>query len=233
MSPRRRRLLLLAAGLAAVMAAARFLGLGEILSLESLRAWAEPVGLWVREHPVRAAFLYLGAYIGVVSFSLPGAAVLSLAGGALFGFWRGLALIGTGAVAGAVALFVLVDRAGAFRASREKSGLMEPVCSALRKQGAGALLFMRLVPVFPFFLVNLAAPVCAISFRTFFWTTALGILPGSAAFAFAGTRLAALKEIRDVFSPPFLAALLLLGCLSLLPGVWKRLRSGRGKGEGP
>jgi uncharacterized membrane protein YdjX (TVP38/TMEM64 family) len=221
---RGRRLLLLLALLGAVAAAARLLGLGDWLSLENLRIQAQPAAQWVDAHPVLGPFIYIGLYVGVVAFSLPGAAILSLAGGALFGFRAGLALIEVGAVTGASVLFLLVDRAGAFRVPREKPGLMEPVCSALRDQGAGALLFMRLVPVFPFFLVNLAAPACAVSFRTFFWTTALGILPGSAAYAFAGTQLAALQSLEDVFSPPFLAALFLLGGMSLAPAAWKRLK---------
>ena len=222
--PRGNRLLILLGLLASVAVAVRLLGLGDWLSLENLRLQARPAAQWVDGHPVLGPLIYIGLYVGVVAFSLPGAAVLSLAGGALFGFMAGLAFIEAGAVAGASVLFLLVDRAGAFRVPREKPGLMEPICSALRDQGAGALLFMRLVPVFPFFLVNLAAPACAISFRTFFWTTALGILPGSAAYAFAGTRLAALESLQDVFSPPFLAALFLLGGMSLLPAAWKRLK---------
>jgi uncharacterized membrane protein YdjX (TVP38/TMEM64 family) len=221
---RGRRLLLLLGLLVSVAVAARLLGLGDWLSLENLRIQARPAAQWVEAHPVLGPLIYVGLYVGVVAFSLPGAAILSLAGGALFGFLAGLALIEVGAVTGASLLFLLVDRAGAFRVPREKPGLIEPVCSALRDQGAGALLFMRLVPVFPFFLVNLAAPACAISFRTFFWTTALGILPGSAAYAFAGTRLAALESLKDVFSPPFLAALFLLGGMSLAPAAWKRLK---------
>ena len=221
---RGRRLLFLLGILAAVAAAARLLGLDDWLSLENLRIQARPAAQWVEAHPVLGPLVYIGLYVGAVAFSLPGASVLSLAGGALFGFWAGLAFIEIGAVTGASALFLLVDRAGAFRVPREKPGLMEPVCSALRDQGAGALLFMRLVPVFPFFLVNLAAPACAVSFRTFFWTTALGILPGSAAYAFAGTQLAALESLEDVFSPPFLAALFLLGAMSLAPAAWKRLK---------
>ena len=220
---RGRRLLLLLGLLAAVAAAARLLGLDDWLSLENLRLHAQPAAQWVEAHPVLAPLVYIGLYVGAVAFSLPGASVLSLAGGALFGFWAGLAFIEIGAVAGASVLFLLVDRVGAFRVPREKPGLMEPVCSAVRDQGAGALLFMRLVPVFPFFLVNLAAPACAVPFRTFFWTTAVGILPGSAAYAFAGTQLAALESLADVFSPPFLAALFLLGAMSLAPAAWKRL----------
>lgn len=221
---RGRRLLLLLGLLVAVAAAARLLGLDDWLSLENLRLHARPATQWVEAHPVLGPLVYIGLYIGAVAFSLPGASVLSLAGGALFGFWAGLAFIEIGAVTGASVLFLLVDRVGAFRVPREKPGLMEPVCSAVRDQGAGALLFMRLVPVFPFFLVNLAAPACAVSFRTFFWTTALGILPGSAAYAFAGTQLAALERLEDVFSPPFLAALFLLGAMSLAPAAWKRLK---------
>jgi uncharacterized membrane protein YdjX (TVP38/TMEM64 family) len=227
---RGRRLLLLLALLAAVAIASRLLGLGGWLSIENLRLQARPAAQWVDAHPVISPLVFVGLYVAVVAFSLPGAAVLSLAGGALFGFWTGLALIEAGAVAGASVLFLLVDRAGAFRVPREKPGLMGPVCLALRNQGAGALLFMRLVPVFPFFLINLAAPVCAISFPTFFWTTAVGILPGSAAFAFAGTRLAELESLKDVFSPPFLAAVVFLGCLTLLPSAWKRLKGNPGPG---
>jgi uncharacterized membrane protein YdjX (TVP38/TMEM64 family) len=231
-------LLLFAAGVAAV----HFLDLGKFLTLESLksnRARLEDLRL---AHTVLFAAVFVLVYIVQTAFSLPGAAILSLAAGAIFGVLQGTVFIVTGATIGAILAFLVSRTLLRDWVVKKFGGRMEGIDRGLRENGLSYLLFLRLVPAFPFFLVNLACGVTGLPLRTYALGTLFGIMPGSLVFVNAGASLSAIESVRQVASPRVLGSFALLGLFALLPTIIdavKKRREGnplpfdrRGKGKG-
>lgn len=229
-----RRLRLLVLGAVVAVAAAVYLT-GTYRYLSAGYAWD-----WVRGHlddlkervaedlPL-AAMLFFAAYVAVTALSLPAAAVLSLAAGALFGRWLGTGVVLLGATAGATLAF-LSSRYLLRDFVRQRFGPRLAVLDdGVRREGAYYLLTLRLVPVFPFFLINLGMGLTPIRAATFAWVSLLGMLPGTFLYVNAGTELAGLDSPRDALSAPVLGSLALLGVLPLLlkktQPYWRRLRA--------
>jgi len=190
-------------------------GVADTLTLQHLKARQAELSAWVAADPWWAAGLFFLVYVAVAAASLPGAAVMTLAGGALFGVVRGLVLVSFASTIGAalaflVARFVLRD--GLRARYRER---LQRIDAGLERDGAFYLFSLRLVPVFPFFLVNLLAGLTPLPLRTFYWVSQIGMLPGTLAYVYAGTRLAAISTPRDVLSPGLLGAFAILGVLPL------------------
>jgi uncharacterized membrane protein YdjX (TVP38/TMEM64 family) len=217
---------LLVAALAAGVLLFHVLGLGRHLTLASLRANRELLVGWYEARPAAAVALFLAAYVAQTALSLPGAALLSLAAGAVFGVAAGTVYAVLGATLGAAAAF-LAGRHLLRDAVLSRFGeALAPVNRELEERGLPYLLFLRLVPVFPFFLVNLAAAVTKIPFRTFLLGTFVGILPGGFVYVNAGANLASVRSLSDVASPRVLCAFALLGLFALAPALLAR-RKGR------
>lgn len=222
-------LLLLALGLALFL----ILDLGRHFDLAILRDQHAGLRRWIELHPVLAVATYLVLYTLVVAFSLPIASLVTLAGGFLFGPWLGTLWTALGATLGATAIFLaaraaLGDRLAAFL--RHRAGpRLAALEHELRRNGFHYLLFLRLVPAFPFWLVNIAPAFFGIPLRTYIAATAIGILPGTFVFAYFGHGLDATLEqsgsagAADLFNAEILIALTLLALLSLLP-VWLKRR---------
>jgi len=220
---------------AAVVAAFYFLDLGSYLTLETLkanRAWLEDLR---DAHAFNFAAAFVLVYIVQTAFSLPGAAILSLASGAIFGVFHGTLYVVAGATVGAILAF-LVSRTLLRDWVVEKfGGRIEGIDRGLRENGLSYLLFLRLVPAFPFFLVNLACGVTGLPLRTYAMGTLVGIVPGSLVFVNAGASLAAVESASRVASPRVLGSFALLGLFALLPTFvkkWKRRRSDHWQEEG-
>jgi uncharacterized membrane protein YdjX (TVP38/TMEM64 family) len=222
-------LLLLALGLALFL----ILDLGRYFELAVLRDQQAGLRRWMEHHPVLAVAAYLAFYTLTVAFSLPVASLVTLAGGFLFGPWLGTLWTALGATLGATAVFLaaraaLGDHLAAFLRHRAGTRLAA-LEYELRHNGFHYLLFLRLVPVFPFWLVNIAPAFFGIPLRTYVATTALGILPGTFVFAYLGHGLDTTLEqsgsvaVADLLSLEILIALTLLALLSLLP-VWLKRR---------
>jgi len=226
-------LLAIAAGMALVFAT----GLHRYLSLEALRQHRDWLQDAVALRPLAAAAAYLGIYIVAVALSIPGALFLTLAGGFLFGIWLGTALTVAGATLGATALFLaartavgglLRARAGSFVARME---------AGFRANAFSYLLVLRLVPVFPFFVVNLVPAFLGVPLGVFVAATLLGIVPGTLVYASVGNGLGAVlaaggaPDLGLVLQPEVLGPLLGLAALSLLPVAVKRLRRGPAAGD--
>ncbi|MEG3191990.1 FAD-dependent oxidoreductase [Lysobacter sp. D1-1-M9] len=191
-------------------------GAAEALTLEGLKARQAELGGWVSAHPWRAAGGFFVLYVAVAAASIPGAAVMTLAAGALFGLLAGTLLVSFASTIGAslaflVARFVLRDTLRARYGERLKK-----IDAGIARDGAFYLFTLRLVPVFPFFLVNLLAGLTSLRLRTFYWVSQLGMLAGTLAYVYAGTQLAQIETLRDVLSPGLIGALVLLGVLPLL-----------------
>ncbi|MDH5526656.1 MAG: TVP38/TMEM64 family protein [Nitrospirota bacterium] len=201
------------------------LDLDRHLSLEALKANRD--ALFAAYEANRAVFLltYVLIYIAVVALSLPGGAVMTLAGGAIFGALAGTGAVLVGATIGAVLAFLLARYL--FRDTVEKrlGPRLEKLSEGFANDGLGYLLFLRLVPLFPFFLINLGAGLTKLPLRTYFLGTALGIAPGTFVFANAGANLARINTVRDIVSPGVLGAFALLGLFALVPTVVQKMRA--------
>jgi pyruvate/2-oxoglutarate dehydrogenase complex dihydrolipoamide dehydrogenase (E3) component/uncharacterized membrane protein YdjX (TVP38/TMEM64 family) len=185
------------------------------LSLENLRLHQAQLVAWTQDNALLAAGGFFALYVLVTAVSLPGAAILTLGAGAVFGLVEGVLLASFASSVGATLAMLssrfllrdtLVSRYGE-RLARFDAGMA--------KDGAFYLFTLRLVPVMPFFLVNLLAGLVKLPVRTFYVVSQLGMLPGTVAFVFAGTQLARIQSPGDILSPGLLAAFALLGTLPL------------------
>lgn len=200
-----------------VLAAAGFyaLGLYRYLSWDYLRGNRDFLLEQVREHLVLALLLFFLGYVAVTALSLPAATGMSLAAGALFGLWLGTGLVSLAATLGATLAFLLSRYLFRDWVTRHFGVRVEPLNRGVDRDGAYFLFTLRLVPIFPFFLVNLGMGLTRLPVRTFFWVSLLGMLPATFVYVNAGTRLATLNSPRDVLSPSVLVSLALLGLVPL------------------
>lgn len=222
-------LLVLALGLALFLA----LDLNRYFDLATLRDQQAGLRHWVAGHPLLAVMGYIAFYAALVAFSLPVASLVTLTGGFLFGPWLGTAWTVLGATLGAIAIFLAARAALGNRLAamlHHKAGSrLAALEHELRSNGFHYLLFLRLVPAFPFWLVNIAPAFFGIPLRTYIAATVIGILPGTFVFAYLGhgldTTLAQSGSVdaADLLSLEILIALTLLALLSLLP-VWLKRR---------
>jgi uncharacterized membrane protein YdjX (TVP38/TMEM64 family) len=217
---RDRRLWLVVAALVA-FALVRWSGLGGLLSLDTLRTHREALAGWVGANAVVAGLAYVAAYVTAVAFSLPGAVFLTLAGGFLFGAVAGTLLTVTGATIGATLVFVFARAILGANALDRFGAPAARLADGIRRNAASYLLVLRLVPLFPFFLVNLVPAFVGVALPTYVATTFVGIIPGTAVFSLAGAGLGALLDQGDaitpatILTPEILAGLLGLAALSL------------------
>ena len=209
-----KRLWLLVALLAAV-AAFFALGLDRFLTLDEVKArHAQVAALFVRE-PLLVAAGFFAVYVAVASLSLPGAALMTLLGGALFGLLWGTVIVSFASSVGATLAF-LSSRFLFRDAVHARFGdKLAAIDRGMERDGAFYLFTLRLVPVFPFFLVNLVMGLTPIPVRTFYWVSQAGMLLGTLVYVNVGTQLAQLDSLRGVLSPPLFASFVLLGVLPL------------------
>jgi uncharacterized membrane protein YdjX (TVP38/TMEM64 family) len=211
------------------------LGLQRSLTFDALAAHRAALTGFVAAHPFAAPLLYVLAYVAVVAFSLPGGAVMTLAGGFLFGPWLGAAAAVIAATLGACALFLAARYALAETLARRAGPLMGKLRAGLERDGFWYLLSLRLLPAVPFWLLNLAPALAGMRLLPYAAATFLGIMPGTAVFAGIGAGLGQVfdaggrPDLSIIFSPGILLPLLGLAALSLA-GAWWRGRSRRSNG---
>lgn len=216
--------------LAALILLAWMSGATRLLSFEALADHRSALAAMVAARPVAAVATYAAAYVVVVALSLPGGAVMTLAGGLLFGPWLGTALAVAGATAGACLLFLAARSALAPLVAGRAAGLLDRVRPGLERDGFFYLLTLRLIPVVPFWLANLAPALVGMPFGAYAAATAIGIIPGTAVFAGIGAGLGEVlasggrPDLGVILSPGILLPLLGLAGLSLL-GAWWRNRT--------
>ncbi len=221
-------LLLLVAAIALVFAT----GLHRHLSFELLEQNRGRLLALVHAHPLGTALGYLLLYAIVTALSIPGGAVLTLAGGFLFGTLLATVLVVAGATIGAVAVF-LIARTALGEPLRARAGpWLARMEQGFRDNALSYLLVLRLVPIFPFWLVNLVPAFLGVSLGTYALATCLGIVPGTLVYASVGNGLGAVfdqggkPDLGIVFHPTILLPLLGLAALALLPIGFRRLRRG-------
>ncbi|MDM8348995.1 FAD-dependent oxidoreductase [Pseudomonas sp. sp1636] len=190
--------------------------LGQYLNLEALKAQQAALNAQVASDPWQAGGLFFLAYVAVTALSLPGAALMTLLGGALFGLFEGLLLVSFASTLGASlamlsSRFLLRDWVQARFAQR-----LAGIDAGVEREGAFYLFALRLVPVFPFFLINLAMGLTRLPLRTYWWVSQLGMLPGTLVYVNAGRELGRLQSLGGILSPGLLGAFVLLGLFPLL-----------------
>jgi len=219
------RKLALAAAVLAAVAAFFLLGGPRWLSLETLQSNRERLHDFTDRHYAAVLVGAAVAYAAATALSIPGAVVLSLAAGFVFGPWVGTAVVVAGATVGATLAFLGARYLFAEGARRWMGPRLRKLSAGFEADGFSYMLFLRLVPVFPFWLVNLAPALTSLGTRTFVLATALGIVPGSFVYCYLGARLSTLRSPSDVYRDPrWLVALGLLAALSLVPVAWKKFR---------
>jgi uncharacterized membrane protein YdjX (TVP38/TMEM64 family) len=216
-------LLLLAAALFALV---RYTPLGNILNIANLEANKEKLAGVVSGQPLLSGLLFILLYIAVVGLSIPGASLLSILGGFFFGVLRATLYINAGASVGALLVFLAARFFLGEMIQEKYAERLRRFNEELEKNGRNYLLTLRFIAVFPFWMINLLAGVTRIRPWTFLWTTSLGIIPGSAAYAYSGYALARLGR-EPGFPPQLILAFVFLAALSLLPVVIKKIRQRR------
>ena len=209
------------------------LDLHHYLSLEALRRYQASLAELVEDRPAFAAAAYVTVYIATVALSFPGASALTAAGGLMFGCVAGTALALVAATVGATLIFLIARTSLGDLLAARAGPRMQRLRAGFREEGFLYLLFLRLVPLFPFWLVNLAAALFGMRLFPYVAATAIGILPGTFVLSYFGEGLGgALGSDGRVLSTELLVGLALLGAMALVPVFVRRWRRGRRKHEG-
>jgi len=207
------------------------LGGDQYLTLDTIKSHRDELLAYTQQH---YALMIIGAilvYTASTALSIPGALVLSLTVGFIFGRWAGTLIIVFSATIGATLVFLAARYLFAQAAQRRMGPLAQKIARGFGANAFSYLLFLRLVPVFPFWLVNLVPAFTPMHLRTFFMATAVGILPGSFVFANLGQSLGRIESLNQLLSAEVLGAFVLLGLIALSPVIVKKTRVARGLKE--
>ena len=207
---------LLVLALASVVGLYFWLDLGQYLNLQTLKAQQQAIEAFRTDNPGLSIAVYFSAYVVMAALSLPGAALLTLAGGAVFGLLWGVVIVSFASSIGATLAF-LISRFLLRDWVQQRFGQrLQAIDEGVKREGAFYLFTLRLVPVFPFFIINLLMGLTPIKTRTFYWMSQVGMLAGTLVYVNAGTQLARLDSLAGILSPGLLASFALLGVFPLL-----------------
>jgi len=189
----------------------KVLGLGQYLTLDYLKASQDKFSQLYAANRLTVIAIYMVIYIVVTALSLPGAAVMTLAGGAMFGFWIGFIVVSFASTIGAtiacfVARFLLRDWV-----HNRFGDKLSSINKGIEKEGAFYLFSLRLVPIFPFFVINLAMGLTSIKLMTFYWISQIGMLPGTMVYVNAGKELGQIESLSGILSPGLILSFVILG----------------------
>jgi uncharacterized membrane protein YdjX (TVP38/TMEM64 family) len=210
------------------------LGLEQYLSIDALRQHRVALRAWVGASGVLAALIFMAVYIVTVAFSLPGATVLTVAGGFLFGAVWGTVIVVISATIGGTVLFVIAKTALGDALRSRAGAWLQTLEAGFRANALSYLLVLRLVPIFPFFIVNLVPAFLGVPLSTFVLGTFVGIIPGSFVYATVGAGLGSIFDtggtfsLQGVLTPQIITALVGLAVLALVPIVYKKIIARRG-----
>lgn len=201
-----------------------YFDLQRFLTLAALKANRQELLDYYVDHKLITVAGFMTVYIVQTALSLPGAAILSLAAGAIFGTIMGTVYANIAATVGATLAFLLTRYLLRDVVLNRFGAKLEGMNRELEARGFSYLLFLRLVPVFPFFLINLAAGLTRLPLRTFFFGTMLGIIPGGFVYVNAGASLATIDSLTAIASPRVLGSFALLGLFALIPALYNKIR---------
>jgi uncharacterized membrane protein YdjX (TVP38/TMEM64 family) len=199
-----------------------FFDLKSYLSLDTVKANRDSLLVFTQEHYGPAVVLFILVYILQTAFSLPGATIMTLAGGFLFGSLWATLYVNIGATAGATLAFLAARYLFHEWVERKFGDRLGPIQEGFAKNAFSYLLTLRLIPLFPFFLVNLLSGLTRVRVSTYVAATALGIIPGSFVYTFAGRQLGTINALSELASPRLILAFSLLGLLILVPIFYRK-----------
>ncbi len=228
--------------------AAYYFGLQDYLSLQNIAAHRNALQDYVSAHLIVSLMIYAGFYVAVVALSLPGSSLLSIAGGFIFGWALSAPITVVAATIGAVIVYQIVKTSLGDAIAQRAGPFVRTLSEGFAKDAFNYLLFLRLVPAFPFFIVNAVAGVCRVNFRSFLLATFIGIIPGAYVFAWLGRGFGSvidaqsawhdacvLKDgfnncpyeisISSLVTPELLIAFAALGALALIPVALKKWKA--------
>jgi uncharacterized membrane protein YdjX (TVP38/TMEM64 family) len=214
------------------------LGLERYLSIDALRQHRSVLRAWVETSGLLAALVFMAIYIITVAFALPGATVLTIAGGFLFGSIWSTGLVIISATLGATILFSIAKTTLGDVLRAKASAWLPRLEAGFREHALSYLLVLRLVPIFPFFIINLVPAFLGVPLSTFILGTFLGIIPGTFVYATVGAGLGSVFDaggtfsLRGVLTPQIVTALIGLAVLAMIPVVYKKLTAQRGARPG-
>jgi len=216
-----------------LMLIAYFSGITQFLTFENIKENRQLILSYIDQYPLLTLCLFILLYIVMTALSLPGGALLSIIGGFLFGVPLSTIYVVVGATIGATIIFLAARTAIGDLLKRKAGPFLSKMDAGFQKNTASYLLFLRLIPLVPFWLVNIAPAFFNVKTRTYLWTTFVGIIPGAYVFTQAGNGLGAIfdsgKEfsIETVFNIEVKIALVVLALFALIPVFVKRLRRDR------
>ena len=199
-----------------------YFDLGQFLSLAALKDNRDHLLAFTEANYAGAAALFVLCYIAVTGLSLPGAVILTLAGGFLFGSVFGTLLVNLGATSGATLAFLAARYLLRDWVEQKFGSRLESLQQGFAKNAFSYLITLRLIPLFPFFAVNLVSGLTRMNVGSYVAATALGIIPGSFVYAYAGRQLGTINSLKEIASPNVIAAFILLGLLALVPIGYKK-----------
>jgi uncharacterized membrane protein YdjX (TVP38/TMEM64 family) len=200
-----------------------YFDLGRYLSLDALKANRDRLLTFTEANYAAAVGLFILMYCAVTGLSLPGATIMTLAGGFLFGSLLGMLYVNVGATSGATIAFLASRYLLRDWVEQKFGAKLGSIQEGFARNAFSYLMTLRLIPLFPFFLVNLLSGLTRVEVQTYVAATALGIVPGSFVYAYAGRQLGTLNSLKDIVSPNVLLAFTLLGLLALTPIIYKKL----------
>jgi uncharacterized membrane protein YdjX (TVP38/TMEM64 family) len=202
-----------------------YFDLGHFLTLTGLKENLGRLKSYYADNTLLMVLGFIGVYIVVVGLSLPGATILTLCAGAIFGSVSGTLVVNVGATLGATLAFLAARFILRDWVEKKFGEKLQPFNEGFSKNAINYILFLRLVPLFPFFLVNLMSGLTKVKLPIYFLGTMVGILPGSFVYANAGSNLAQINSLSDIASPGVLGAFALLGIFALIPSIYKRMKN--------
>ena len=202
--------------IALVVVAFLWFDLGRYLDLEQLKARQADIDAFYREHPVVVLATYFLAYVAITGLSLPGAAIMTLAGGAVFGLLWGTVVVSFASTLGATVAFIASRYILRDAIQRRYGDRLKAINAGVERDGAFYLFTMRLVPAFPFFIINLVMGLTPMRTFTFAFVSQLGMLPGTIVYVNAGTQLGRIESLQGILSPGLIGSFVLLGVFPLI-----------------
>lgn len=199
-----------------------YFDLSQYLSLDALKANRDLLLNYTESNYALAVAVFILVYILQTTFSLPGGAILTLTGGFLFGSLMGTVFVNIGATLGATLAFLAARYLLRDWVENKFGDRLGPIQVGFAQNAFSYLMTLRLIPAFPFFLVNLVSGLTRVKLGTYMVATSLGIIPGSFVFAFAGRQLGSINSLSEIASPSVLLAFSLLGLLALMPIAYRK-----------
>ena len=197
-----------------------YFDLHQLLTLDNLKSRQEYILSYRDVHPVFSTAIYALVYIAVTALSLPGATILTLAGGAVFGLLWGTLIVSFASSIGATLAFLAARFLFRDAVNAKFGDQLKEINAGMARDGAFYLFTLRLVPLVPFFVINLVMGLTALKTRTFYWVSQAGMLAGTMVYVNAGTQLAKIESLSGILSPALVGSFALLG---VFPFIAKKL----------